>query len=111
MRLVEDMSLAKATASGSCKIDLILGGHDHHIVRRTATDNEPKPSILQPGAASGDAVWSEFNGLVRIIKSGTDWKGLSIARLTIRYGAHTDAVISDMSGKYATVLCAPPLRG
>ncbi|KAM5442202.1 putative UDP-sugar diphosphatase [Microsporum ferrugineum] len=75
MRLLEDMAVSQHTKSGSGRIDLILGGHDHNVVQRAFTDSNIDPSIARQGVHT--------DGDVRIIKSGTDWNSLSVLRLTV----------------------------
>ena len=47
MRLSEDMKVSQATISGVERVDLILGGHDHHMIRTTMMDTEADPTVLQ----------------------------------------------------------------
>ncbi|KAJ9284626.1 hypothetical protein DTO021C3_7753 [Paecilomyces variotii] len=85
MRLAEDMEVADMTASGDGKVDLFFGGHDHEVVRRYVGDTDSNPENIEQGRDNTDIV---INGLVnytegniRIIKSGTDWRGLSLVRV------------------------------
>jgi 2',3'-cyclic-nucleotide 2'-phosphodiesterase (5'-nucleotidase family) len=96
MRLCEDISLSLGTLSGDERLDLILGGHDHHVVRRTATDLDDDPTVVEQGTRNSSAACTEFQGKVRIIKSGTDWRGLSVARLVLNRSADGTAVISEV---------------
>ncbi|KAG5984332.1 hypothetical protein E4U55_005217 [Claviceps digitariae] len=97
MRLAEDMAVLKKTQTGSERIDLLLGGHDHDVVQRASTDSDTDPSVawesLRPvgdGAGAGGLI--SASGDVRIVKSGTDWKGLSVVRL--RVGKDADGRVS-----------------
>ncbi|KAE8154888.1 Metallo-dependent phosphatase-like protein [Aspergillus avenaceus] len=87
MRLPEDMEVANATASGEERVDLILGGHDHEVVRRFAGDTSTKAGVVQQGYANSEiirnGVVSDAEGSIRVVKSGTDWKGLSLLRLIV----------------------------
>jgi hypothetical protein len=88
MRVPEDMLVANATASGYSRVDLLLGGHDHDVLRRFAGDTDFKAENLEQGRKVSDV---EVNGMVpdaegdiRLVKSGTDWRALSLIRLIIR---------------------------
>lgn len=100
MRLAEDLSTLQQTLSGPEKIDLILGGHDHNVVRRDEFDTNANPEVLQSGCTGAGAAITHYNGEIRIVKSGTDWRGLSIARITVERGSQGEAAISDMSCEY-----------
>ncbi|OAQ97734.1 hypothetical protein LLEC1_00420 [Akanthomyces lecanii] len=97
MRLVEDLEALNNTRSGAEKIDLILGGHDHHVLRRGPLDTDPNPEVLQAGSYLGGAAVTECEGDYRIIKSGTDWKGLSIIRLRLGSKEKGEPAILGMS--------------
>lgn len=103
MRLAEDLEVAKATADGETKVDLILGGHDHHVVRRLAGETDERPDIIQQGFENDAIVQSgqvaDIEGNVRIIKSGTDWKGLSIVRLIAKRNQDGMAYVSNVKCK------------
>ncbi|KAL5351400.1 hypothetical protein ACLOAV_003259 [Pseudogymnoascus australis] len=79
MRLAEDIAVAHATRSGEGWINLLLGGHDHNVVQRASTDDEINPDVAQQGVPPTDAAARDYQGDVRIIKSGTDWRGLIIS--------------------------------
>ncbi|KJZ77718.1 hypothetical protein HIM_02895 [Hirsutella minnesotensis 3608] len=83
MRLAEDIATSKATLTGEERVDLFLGGHDHEVVRRSSTDDEIDPNVVEQGVPASDAPVTDFEGDVRIVKSGTDWKGLSVLRLEV----------------------------
>ncbi|KAI1859841.1 hypothetical protein JX265_010290 [Neoarthrinium moseri] len=108
MRLAEDLKLSQATLSGDGKIDLILGGHDHYVLRRTHTDTNFDPSIIQPGVHDIAGPATQFNGFAHIIKSGTDWRGLSIVRLRVERLSDGSASISDMNLKQIVDLTKMP---
>lgn len=99
MRLAEDLAVANGTVSGSERVDLVLGGHDHHVVRRTADDTSFDPELLQSGFHDHGAPVTDFEGHVRIVKSGTDWHGLSLVRLRLRRGPDGTATISNLTGR------------
>ncbi|EGE04604.1 5'-nucleotidase [Trichophyton equinum CBS 127.97] len=95
MRLAEDIAVSQNTRAGSGRVDLILGGHDHDVVQRSSTDSNNDPRVHRPGLTSGSA--TEIcctEGDIRIIKSGTDWNGLSMLRLTISKRADGKSSIS-----------------
>ncbi|KAM3449178.1 hypothetical protein MY3296_007131 [Beauveria thailandica] len=83
MRLIEDLETLNETLSGPEKIDLILGGHDHYVVRRDPSDTNTNPEVIQSGVDLEGVAMTECDGDFRIIKSGTDWRGLSIIRLRL----------------------------
>jgi hypothetical protein len=83
MRLAEDIVVSRATTSWAERVDLLLGGHDHHVVRRTFTDTDRDPTHVQQGVPDQGAAVTDYEGDVRVVKSGTDWRGLSIVRLII----------------------------
>ncbi|KAG6003056.1 hypothetical protein E4U21_002409 [Claviceps maximensis] len=86
MRLAEDLAVSKKTQTGSGRVDLLLGGHDHDVVQRASADSDADPTVawesLHPADEGGGGLVS-VSGDVRIVKSGTDWKGLSIVRLGV----------------------------
>lgn len=71
VRLVDDMAVANATLLGAERVDLLLGGHGHHVLRREIGDNNPDPDTLQSGCDDVANV-SSFTGDVRVVKSGSD---------------------------------------
>lgn len=87
MRLVEDLAVSRATLCGDERVDLILGGHDHQVVCRLAGDFNENPDVILQGRQNEDIVSQgqvmNINGTVRIVKSGTDWKGYSIVNLLV----------------------------
>ncbi len=97
MRLVEDLETLQSTLSGAEKIDLILGGHDHYVVRRDLSDIDSNPEVLQSGLDPEGAPMTECDGDFRIIKSGTDWRGLSIIRLRLGSKEKGEPTILGMS--------------
>lgn len=100
MRLAEDIAVSQNTRAGSGRVDLILGGHDHDVVQRSSTDSNNDPRVHRPGLTSGNA--TEIcctEGDIRIIKSGTDWNGLSMLRLTISKRADGRSSISKSKSK------------
>lgn len=76
MRLPEDIQVSMATKSGDERVDLLLGGHDHHVLYRSSSDQDPD-------VHEAAAVITSYEGDTRIIKSGTDWRSLSCVRLDI----------------------------
>jgi hypothetical protein len=67
---------------------LLLGGHDHDVIRRFAGDTDVKAENVEQGCKISDV---EVNGMVpdaegdiRLVKSGTDWRALSLIRLIVR---------------------------
>ncbi|KAL4808426.1 Metallo-dependent phosphatase-like protein [Aspergillus unguis] len=88
MRVPEDMAVANATVSGDCRIDLLLGGHDHEVLRRFAGDTDLSSLNVEQGRkladieANGEV--SDAEGDIRIVKSGTDWRAMSLVRLIVQ---------------------------
>ena len=99
LRLIEDLAVSNYTLSDEERVDLVLGGHDHHVIRRDPDDGNPDPEVLQSGFNDGGAEVSDFKGNVRIVKSGTDWRGLSVLRLQLERGSKREAFVSNMSCK------------
>lgn len=87
MRLAEDIEVAEATKTGKSRVDLLLGGHDHEVIRRFSGDTDRDPSIIEQGHDNADitaeGLICDTQGDIRIIKSGTDWTGLSLVRVVI----------------------------
>ncbi|KAI9373838.1 Metallo-dependent phosphatase-like protein [Aspergillus egyptiacus] len=87
MRVPEDMAVADATSSGSGRVDLLLGGHDHDVLRRYAGDTDVIAENVEQGRklaeVEADGIVPDAEGNIRIIKSGTDWRGLSLIRLIV----------------------------
>ncbi|GFF49434.1 hypothetical protein IFM58399_08553 [Aspergillus lentulus] len=87
-RLAEDIRIAKNAAHGIAKVDLILGGHDHEVLHRFHGDTEEDSEIIRQGTRNedivSDGVVDQVAGDIRIVKSGTNWRGLSIVRLIAR---------------------------
>jgi len=84
------MDLLQGLAEGNGSVDLILGGHDHDLV--VHGDH----LIFQDGTTTRD-----IRGDVKIVKSGTDFKGLSIIKVPVRRKAHSRGVeIGEVYGKH-----------
>lgn len=100
MRLAEDIAVSQNTKTGSGRIDLILGGHDHDIVQRSSTDSNNDPRAHHQGSTPDSATRILCTeGDIRIIKSGTDWNGLSVLRLTVSKQADGKSSISESKRK------------
>ncbi|KAL6233774.1 hypothetical protein BDW75DRAFT_241740 [Aspergillus navahoensis] len=88
MRVPEDLAVAHATASGDCRIDLLLGGHDHDVLRRFAGDTDFAAENAEQGRkvteVEVDGSIPDTEGDIRLVKSGTDWRGLSLIRLIVQ---------------------------
>jgi 2',3'-cyclic-nucleotide 2'-phosphodiesterase (5'-nucleotidase family) len=104
MRLKEDLKVAHATATGDAKVDLLLGGHDHEVVRRFDADTEADSEVIQQGCKNADIIHDgevrDVEGKIRIIKSGTDWKGLSLIRLCVERDPAGTAFLSTVKCTY-----------
>lgn len=106
MRLVEDLAVSGNTLSGDGRVDLVLGGHDHHLVRRDINDTNPDPEVLQSDFHDTGSEVSDYKGHVRIVKSGTDWRALSIVRLRLGRGINGEIIVSSISCKEFTSFAA-----
>ncbi|KAL4821736.1 Metallo-dependent phosphatase-like protein [Aspergillus spinulosporus] len=88
MRVPEDMAVANATVSGDSRIDLLLGGHDHDVLRRFAGDTDFTAGNVEQGRkvteVEVDGRVPDAEGNIRLVKSGTDWRGLSLVRLIVQ---------------------------
>jgi len=106
MRLAGDLEVSKATEKGEGKVDLLLWGHDHHVVRRFASDAEDDPTIIQQDCVNEDIVVDgevdEAVRNIRRVKSGTDWTGLSVVRLGVRRALNGNAVLSKVHGQFTS---------
>ncbi|KAL2811144.1 Metallo-dependent phosphatase-like protein [Aspergillus granulosus] len=96
MRVPEDMAVANATASGDCRIDLLLGGHDHEVLRRFAGDTDLNSENVEQGRRLADleekGMVPDVEGNIRLVKSGTDWRALSLIRLIVHRDENGDVV-------------------
>ncbi|KAL2814698.1 Metallo-dependent phosphatase-like protein [Aspergillus cavernicola] len=88
MRVPEDMAVANATTSGDSRVDLLLGGHDHEVVRRYAGDTDVIAENVEQGRkiteVEVDGMVPDAEGDIRLVKSGTDWRALSLIRLIVQ---------------------------
>ncbi|KAL4797213.1 Metallo-dependent phosphatase-like protein [Aspergillus venezuelensis] len=88
MRVPEDMAVANATTSGESRIDLLLGGHDHEVLRRFTGDSDLIAQNVEQGRKINevevDGKVPNAEGDIRLVKSGTDWRALSLIRLTVK---------------------------
>ncbi|RJE20033.1 2,3-cyclic-nucleotide 2-phosphodiesterase [Aspergillus sclerotialis] len=98
MRLAEDMQVADATTTGNSRVDLLLGGHDHEVVRRLNGDTNTNSATIEQGCNNADitvdGLIRDTEGDIRIIKSGTDWRGLSLVRMMVQRDEDGTANIS-----------------
>ena len=90
MRLAEDMEVVNATVEGESRVDLLLGGHDHDISRRFPGDTDTRAGIIEQGQENAniisDGLVQHTAGDIRIVKSGTDWRNLSLVKVAIERG-------------------------
>lgn len=104
MRLAEDMKVAGATRTGQSRVDLLLGGHDHEVVRRFGGDTNTDPATIEQGHNNEDIMTDGFirdaQGDIRIIKSGTDWRGLSLVRMMVEKDEKGSMNVSSVEGEY-----------
>ncbi|KAL8800730.1 MAG: hypothetical protein Q9182_004973 [Xanthomendoza sp. 2 TL-2023] len=65
MRLIEDLEVANATTDSDYRVDMLLGGHDHEVLTRSAGDTDPDPEVIRQGKKNCDVVtdveqWTDF---------------------------------------------------
>ncbi|KAL4937954.1 Metallo-dependent phosphatase-like protein [Aspergillus oleicola] len=88
MRMPEDLAVANATVTGDSRIDLLLGGHDHEVLRRFAGDTDLVAQNVEQGRKINevevDGRVPNTEGDIRLVKSGTDWRALSLIRLIVK---------------------------
>lgn len=106
MRLVEDLSVSEALKdpADDSRIDLLLGGHDHDLLRRFEGElTYDDPTIIDASVPNSEVITGntgmthDANGAVRIVKSGSDWKNLSLVRLQVSRSATGDATLHNVS--------------
>jgi 5'-nucleotidase len=105
MRLAEDLTVSEATmAYDDCRVDLILGGHDHETVCRLAGNTCSDPTNIWQDTANEDIVKSgrvpAVTGSVRIIKSGSDFQSFSHITLCVKRQPGGKARVITTSGKF-----------
>ncbi|KAL3961233.1 hypothetical protein ACCO45_002756 [Purpureocillium lilacinum] len=94
MRLAEDIEVSEALRTGPLqeRVDLLLGGHDHELLRRYGGEVSAQgknPMVIdcshsgQDGLKGPVAEVPEARGDIRIVKSGSDWHSLSCVRLHV----------------------------
>lgn len=101
MRLAEDMEVSEALRTGPPqeRVDLLLGGHDHELLRRYGGEESSlstNPMVIdcahagESGFVGPAGQVPAAKGDVRIVKSGSDWHSLSCVRLHV--GRNPDGV-------------------
>ncbi|KAL4881356.1 Metallo-dependent phosphatase-like protein [Aspergillus karnatakaensis] len=113
MRVPEDMAVANATTNGDNRVDLLLGGHDHEVVRRFAGDTDLFAENVEQGRkiteVEADGMVPDAEGDIRLVKSGTDWRALSLIRLVVQRDENGDVVGSTVKlRQYTDILAAVP---
>lgn len=107
MRLAEDMEVAEATRTGPSRVDLLLGGHDHEVVRRFGGDTDTDPATIEQGCnnedVTADGLIRDTQGDIRIVKSGTDWRGLSLVRMMIQKDEKGRVSVSAVGGEWTNL--------
>ncbi|KAJ2906404.1 5'-nucleotidase [Zalerion maritima] len=102
-RLAEDLRVAAATEEGPGKVDLILGGHDHDVLRRMRGDTNSYAGVIHDGKSNEDVCRKDdgsverCEGDVRVVKSGTDWKGVSTVRMKLRRDGDGEVCVETIS--------------
>lgn len=83
MRYEEDLTIFSGPEYGPERVDLILGGHDHNVLVYPSdncgsdTGRDDHDQTRQPYTTT------DYPGSLRLVKSGTDWRSLSILDLHI----------------------------
>ncbi|KAL4954639.1 Metallo-dependent phosphatase-like protein [Aspergillus filifer] len=113
MRVPEDMAVANATTSGESRIDLLLGGHDHEVLRRFAGDSDVIAQNVEQGRKISevemDGTVPDTKGDIRLVKSGTDWRALSLIRLTVKRDEQGEVIGSTVNlCQYTDIEAAKP---
>lgn len=115
MRVPEDMAVANATVSGDSRIDLLLGGHDHDVLRRFAGDTDFTAENVEQGRkvteVEVDGRVPDAEGSIRLVKSGTDWRGLSLVRLIVQRDENGTVVASTVKCEYRILPRLQPSHG
>ncbi|KAF2148583.1 2,3-cyclic-nucleotide 2-phosphodiesterase [Myriangium duriaei CBS 260.36] len=101
MRLAEDIEVSEALrfAPSDEHVDLLLGGHDHELLRRyggQTSDYSKDPTIIDCSFHGTTEALSQARGDIRIVKSGTDWNSLSCVRLQIDRAACGEAILHNV---------------
>ena len=107
MRLTEDIEVSQALRNYNSpdRVDLILGGHDHELLRRYGGEESTyahNPTYIdcsfngQDDIVGQDGLVPEARGNVRIVKSGTDWIGLSCVKLLVARESNGLAIIKSV---------------
>lgn len=105
MRLIEDLEVSNATQQDAERVDLLLGGHDHDVVCRFLGDKDDDPETIIEGKSNEEVVLNgkvnkNLSGDIRIVKSGTDWRGYSEVELIVDRCANTGkARLIDINGR------------
>ncbi|KAJ6197780.1 hypothetical protein J3E72DRAFT_269379 [Bipolaris maydis] len=90
MRLVEDLSVLEVLKDSvdDSRVYLLLGGHDYDLLRRYEGElTYDDPTVIDASVPNSEVIIGntgmicDANGAVRIVKSGLDWKNLSLVRL------------------------------
>lgn len=85
MRLADDLLVSDATNGGDELVDLLLGGHDHDVVQRSAGSRCADPARISEGYSNEEMTKQgqvrPCHHMTKVIKSGTNWRGLSVVRL------------------------------
>ena len=87
MRLIEDLLVSNATTEGDNRIDLIFGGYDGEVLQRRVGEGNANPAVGDQGQKHHGRMsggWREsYDPSIRLIKSGTEWEGLSVVEVCI----------------------------
>lgn len=97
MRLADDTDLIRYA-----NVDFAFGGHDHYIIRRDGSVYNTDPSVPEPGHEHERSTVTESANNVRLVKSGTDWKGISVLEIHLEREANGSASVRNYSCKDET---------
>ncbi|UNI23782.1 UDP-sugar diphosphatase [Purpureocillium takamizusanense] len=120
MRLAEDIEVSEALRAGPPqeRVDLLLGGHDHELLRRYGGEvsaQSKNPMVIDCSHAarhdSKDPVGEvpQARGDIRIVKSGTDWHSLSFVRMYVGRTAGGVATLESVAVEQILDLSAVPM--
>ncbi|PVH94006.1 Metallo-dependent phosphatase [Periconia macrospinosa] len=106
MRLAEDLLVSEALRDpeDDARVDLLLGGHDHDLLRRYEGEGSyDDPTVIEARNPNSEVVIGntgmtrDANGAIRIVKSGSDWKSLSRVRLQVSRSTTGEATLHNIS--------------
>lgn len=92
MRYTEDITILDEPQEDIEKVDLILGGHDHDVFVYPPMHKSSDDSTIGNDNIKRPYIENEYPGSLKLVKSGTDWRSLSILDLHIEREPATQRV-------------------